>query len=146
MRVPLATGCFALLASWLAAGCAGPLAAGYDPILDERVSVVDAKLESFLDSMERTGGTADGSFRGNSQFYSDVRGELEALRRRAVTSPRADLVKIFAELQDNVETLRRAHQSGGDRGLDRIIIEQLRGVIRTNFEILYKRQASLRMG
>jgi hypothetical protein len=137
---------FILIATLCLGGCAGPLGAGYDPVLDERVTLVDAKIEAFLDAMERAGGSADGAFRGNSGFYSDVRGELDALKRRAGTSPRTDMVKVLSELQDNVETLRRAHQSGGERGLDRIIIEQVRGVIRTNFDILYKRQALLRMG
>jgi len=121
-------------------GCAGPSASGYDALLDQRITALDARVETFLDHMERAAGRPETAYRVAWQVYGEIRGELEALRRRAGVQPRAtELVPLIGELSESIELVRKSHEAGGDGGLNRVVIQQLRPHVQEKFQALYRR-------
>ncbi len=113
-----------------------------DPVLDQRVTELDGRVEGFLDAMERSAGQASGSYKANWQFYSQVMGELEGLRHRASLRPRAtEMVTAIGAVHEQVENLRKAHESGAESGLNRVVTMQMRPFLREKIETLYRKTA-----
>jgi hypothetical protein len=128
------------------AGCSSALVTSHDPVLESRATELDARIETFIETMDRTAGTADGAYKTNWHFYTECRGETEALRRRAAADGHLEVARSFGDVAEGVESLRRAHEAGGTSGLDHVTSEQVRPVIRAAFEMIYRREAALRRG
>jgi hypothetical protein len=123
-------------------GCGGAMQNWPDPVLDQRVTELDGRMEGFLDAMERAAGTSAGSYRANSPFYAQVKGDLEGLRHRASLRPRAsEMVAAISEVYEQVENLRKAHEGGADSGLNRVVTMQMRPFLKEKIEVLYRKTA-----
>jgi hypothetical protein len=127
-------------------GCSSVFVTNHDPVLENRATELDAKIETFLDTMDRTAGTAEGAYRTNWHFYTECRGEAEALRRRATADGHIEVARSIGDLAEGMENLRKAHELGAANGLDHVTAEQVRPVIRAAFETIYRREAALRRG
>jgi hypothetical protein len=127
-------------------GCSSAFVTNHDPILENRATDLDSRIETFLETMDRTAGTAEGAYKTNWHFYTECRGEAEALRRRAAADGHLEVARSLGDLAEGVESLRKAHEVGGNNGLDHVTAEQVRPVIRAAFEAIYKREAALRRG
>jgi hypothetical protein len=138
------SGTLAPLAGALLAGCATTIVTPYDSVLDSRVTDLHAKIETFLDTMDLAGATAEVTYRTNWHFYVECVSEAQILRRRATAGMRDDVAHSLGEIAVTVEGLRRAHETGGT--LDRALIQQIRPVLREAFDAIYRRQSSLRGG
>ena len=128
------------------AGCASSFTTNHDPVLESRATELDARIETFLETMDRTVGTGEGAYKVNWHFYTECRGETEALRRRAAADGHLEVARSFGDLAEAMESLRKAHEVGGANGLDHITSEQVRPVVRAAFEMIYRREAALRRG
>jgi hypothetical protein len=132
------------LAALLLCGCAASFVTHYDQVLDTRVTELHAKIETFLDSMELSPGTAESAYRANWHFYIESVSEAQTLRRRASADSRDDVAHNLSEIAVAVEGLRRAHEGAGT--LNRALIQQIRPLLRESFDTIYKREAAVRRG
>jgi hypothetical protein len=125
-------------------GCAASLVTPYDPVLDSRITELNVKVETYLDGLDLSAGSAEAAYRTNWHFYVECVSEAQTLRRRATIDGRDDIARALGDVVVAVEGLRRAHEAAGV--LDRRIAQQVRPVLREAFDTLYRREAMLRRG
>jgi hypothetical protein len=128
----------------LLAGCAASLVTPYDPVMDTRLTELHVKIETYLDALDLTVGTAEATYKTNWHFYIECVSEAQTLRRRATADTRDDVARNLGEIAVAMEGLRRAHEAAGT--LDRAIIQQVRPAIREAFDNVYRRLSMLRRG
>lgn len=94
----------------------------YDNVIDQKTSDLEAKVAAFGARMTRLAGSPDGTYQENLDFYDEVHGAIVALKMRAAQHEKNEAtLKMFADLETNVEKLRTLHEHGGDRGLRPIV-------------------------
>jgi PBP1b-binding outer membrane lipoprotein LpoB len=105
-----------LLILFFLAGCAFKvkLVGQYDDIVDKSVHQLESKTTAHTKKIIDSRGTADGSFDQNKQFYSDTKGEVQALIVRAEAlekglerTPLTDNFKKLLEQYNDLETLHQ---------------------------------------
>lgn len=127
--------------------CTVRLLAEYDPVLDQKVSELQAGVESFLTQMQEKAGTPEGSYANHGHFYADLSGELVALRARAEVTEKAELfVRHLEKLRESIELLRGLHEKRGQAGLTKGLVEPTRKMLGVQFRALLKLNAELRTG
>ena len=139
-----------LLVIWVAlagVGCQVRLIAEHDPVLDGKISDLQAQVESFLTRMGAKAGTPAGSYAQNEDFYADIGGELLALRSRAEVTPKAELfIRHLDLIVENLERLRGLHEKRGEEGLSKVLVEPARSALEVQLRALLKLNAELRTG
>lgn len=87
----------------------------YDDIVDKSVHQIESKTTAHINKIIDNKGEADGSFDQTKQFYSDVRGEIQALVVRAEALEeglkRTPLTNNFKELSKQYNDLETLHQT-----------------------------------
>lgn len=102
---------------FLLAGCAFKvkLVGQYDDIVDKSVHQIESKTTAHIKKIIDNKGKADGSFDQSKQFYSDVRGEVQALVVRAEALEeglkRTPLTDNFKDLSKQYDDLEILHQT-----------------------------------
>lgn len=102
---------------FLLAGCAlkVKLVGQYDDIVDKSVHQIESKTTAYTKKIIDNKGAADGSFYQSKQFYSDIKGEVQALIVRAETLEeglkRTPLTDNFKKLQQQYDDLETLHQT-----------------------------------
>jgi hypothetical protein len=125
------------LAAALLAGCATGSAVRYDQVVDQRATELDAKIQTFLDALDRAASPAEGAYRTNWHFYVECLAETDTLRRRAQAAGHLEIARSLDEVAKALESLRRAHDSQNGV-LDRAVVQQIRPVLRDAFDAIYK--------
>jgi hypothetical protein len=128
----------------LLAGCAASFVTPHDPVLDARVTELHVKIETFLDTVDLSAGSADAAYRTNWHFYLECVAEAQTLRRRASAEAHEEIARSLGEIAVALEGLRRAHEAAGS--LDRGLTQQIRPLLRESFDAIYRREATLRRG
>lgn len=103
----------------LALSC-GPvrLVSPYDQLIDEGVTEFHTKISTFIGKMKNLSGKPEGTYEANRDAYPEFTAELSTLKLRAHATAKNELTeKSLAEVETNVENLRKLHESGGEKGL-----------------------------
>lgn len=91
------------------------LAGQYDAIVDKAVHQIESKTTAHIKKVIDTKGKADGSFVNNKQFYSDIKGEVQALIIRANVLEegleKTPLTDNFKELQKQYNDFEILHKT-----------------------------------
>ena len=101
----------------LVAGCAFnvKLVGQYDDIVDKSVHQIESKTTAHIKKIVDNKGETDGSFDQSRQFYSDIKGEVQALVVRAEVLEeglaRTPLTDNFKELSLQYDDLEILHQT-----------------------------------
>jgi hypothetical protein len=131
-------------------GC-GPvrLVSSYDEVIDQRTSDLHTKIGAFVGRMETLAGKPEGTYLANQEPYVEINAEIATLRLHAAAVPKNEItVKLIDELSQNVDSLRKLHEIGGDRGLRKVLAGPALSAIDVNcgsiikFEIAKKRGES----
>ncbi len=124
MLILMAVGCFSIR-----------LISDYDKKIDDGITDLQRKTESFLIKMERIAELPEGSYANHVGFYDGVRVDLSALKVRADAVALNDLTSRQIELlQDSFKKLEEQHQ----RGLKRVMIESIRQSLNSQFTSILK--------
>ena len=119
----------------------------YDQVLDQRISALAERTESFLADMEASSGTPPGTYEQNRAFYRDAKATIAALRLRTEAAGQAELLTQHLQLlDDNIENLRKLHEMGQEGGLKPIVLGPARDALRAQFRAIQKLEMELRRG
>lgn len=101
----------------LASGCAFKvkLVGQYDDIVDKSVHEIESKTTAHIRKIIDNRGNGEGSYVKNKQFYSDIKGEVQALIVRSEAleqgSKKTPLTNNFNELNNQYDDLAILHQT-----------------------------------
>jgi len=99
-----------------ASGCAlkVKLVGQYDEIVDKSVHQIESKTTAHIKKIIDNNGKDDGSYEQSKQFYSDIKGEVQALVVRSESleeglkkTPLTDNFKDLSKQYDDLETLHQ---------------------------------------
>jgi hypothetical protein len=126
------------------AGCVSVrLVADYDPEIDQSVSELQRKCETFLTFLERNAGKAEAQYDANKEFYDEVRIDLSAIHVRAAAIPKNDItLRQLDLLRDSLDNLEELHKMG----LTRKQIEPLRSAFNSSFTAILKLELAKKRG
>ena len=128
-------------------GCSVRLTAQYDAIIDQSATGLQGKIETFLIKMERTAGTAEGEYAGNTGFYDEIQGALCSLELRAKVLPKNEAVsRQLGLLLDSLERLRQIHQRQGKHGLTNPLVTPVRDTFNSQFKAILILENTLKRG
>ncbi|MBI2370560.1 MAG: hypothetical protein HYV08_10085 [Deltaproteobacteria bacterium] len=97
--------------------------------------------------MEATPGTSEGEYANNRVFYEQARAALGAMRFRAQASPGGEpTVQHLAELEKQIENLRRLHERRGQAGLTRAAIDPIRTAINAELKAIVALELARKRG
>jgi hypothetical protein len=93
-------------------GCAHVhLISNYDPVIDQGVTDVHARIASFVTRMNRLAGTPEGTYAPNAGFYDDIEGMIVTLKLRADMDPQNQITcKMLGELEQEIADLKGLHR------------------------------------
>ncbi len=129
----------------LAQSC-GPvrLISEYDPITDEKVTALEEKVTTFFVKLERVVGTNHADYEHFTNFYDEVKVDLNTLKVRANAVDKNRIVREqIEELNNMVDNLEELHQMGF------ATIEQVRPLqqsFNSAFTAIIKFQMALKRG
>ncbi|MDN3669152.1 hypothetical protein QWY93_07410 [Echinicola jeungdonensis] len=135
---------FAILL-FVAQSC-GPvrLISEYDPITDEKVTELEEKVTTFFVKLERVVGTNHADYEHFTNFYDEVKVDLNTLKVRADAVDKNRIVREqIEELSNMVESLEELHKMGF------ATIEQVRPLqqsFNSAFTAIIKFQMALKRG
>jgi hypothetical protein len=99
-------------------GCSGlkvRLVGEYDDILDKSVHQIESKTTAHIRKILDTQGSGDGAYDQSKQFYSDIKGEVQALIVRAEVLEeglkRTPLTDNFQRLQEQYDDFEILHKT-----------------------------------
>ena len=104
----------------LLSGCAVKvkLVGQYDDIVDKSVHQLQSRTTAHIKQIMDNGGQGEGSYDNSKQFYSDARGEVQALVIRSEAleeglkkTPLTDNFEALVEQYDDLETLHQTPYS-----------------------------------
>ena len=128
-------------------GCTLKLISDYDDVTDKSVTELQKKVETFLVRMEAAAGTSEGEVGSNKAFYDETKIALSSLRLRAEAIPNNKLTaEQISGLQDNIEVLRKLHESAGHGGLTKILVEAPRTAFNTQFKAILTLELAKKRG
>lgn len=123
------------------------LVSAYDRIIDQGTSEVDSKVVAFTTKMVRLSGTPEGTYTSNAGFYDEMKGAMATLKMRAMADDKNEItVKMFQELDDNLERLRQLHEMGKERGLTKVIADPALQAIETTCRAITKFELAKQRG
>jgi hypothetical protein len=93
----------------LASGCASAPVAN-DPQLQDGITILQQKVDDFLNLLGRVAGTAAAAYDQHAEVYVQIRGDLRDLRGRAAASPAA--LTALDALQKSVDHIEAMHRDG----------------------------------
>ena len=128
-------------------GCSVKLISDYDELIDQYATKLQSDIETFLIKMERLGGTEEGTYTDNTDFYDGIQGTLITIAFRAeMLDHNKIIVEQIVLLQENLENLRKLHELQGDKGLSKNLIEPMRVAFNAQFTAIVKLQNELKRG
>lgn len=106
------------------------LVADYDKRLDDEITALQKKTEVFLNTLERTAGTPEGSYEKHHLFYDTARADVSVLIVRADSLSMNSLTTQQLELlRGSLAALEEQHS----KGLTRPMIEPVRQALQTHY-------------
>lgn len=123
---------FCLLIIGLAvSGCMSVrLIADYDQKIDEGVTALQKKTESFLVKLERTCEAAEGAYAQHVSFYDEAKVDLSALQVRAdAIAKNKQTSEQLKLLKDSFEQMEAQHK----KGFTPIVVTRTRGLLNPHF-------------
>jgi len=120
-----------LLTFVAAAGCSSVrLIAEYDKRIDDDITSLQKKTETFLSRMERNAGTPEGSFERNAAFYDDVKADIAVLIVRSEALGMNQLTtRQLVLLKESILSLEEQHK----KGLTAALIGPVRQSLNTHY-------------
>ncbi|CAM4302838.1 hypothetical protein [Pseudoalteromonas byunsanensis] len=96
---------------FVVSGCAVKLIATYDETTDKNVTALQRKFETFLIDLETKDGLPECSYEKNSDFYSESKVDLSAIKVRAEAIPQNEItVEQVSLLADSLSDLESLHK------------------------------------
>jgi hypothetical protein len=122
---------FLLILVLASAGCTSVrLVAEYDKRIDDEITALQKKTEVFLNAMDRTAGTPEGSYEKHAHFYDTIKADVNVL---VVRSEALSLNRLTARqlqlLGESISALEEQHR----KGLTRPMIEPVRQALHTHY-------------
>ncbi|MFZ2643127.1 MAG: hypothetical protein WA117_19190 [Verrucomicrobiia bacterium] len=120
-----------MILSLALAGCMSvQLIADYDQKIDDGVTALQKKTETFLVALERTCETPEGAYARHVPFYDEVKVDLAALQVRADAIARNSLTsQQIQSLRDSIAKMEAQHK----QGLRPIVIAETRKILNSEF-------------
>jgi hypothetical protein len=110
------------------------LIADYDQKIDEGITALQRKTESFLVKLERTCQTPEGTYARNVSFYDDAKVDLSVLQVRvdalALNKHTSEQLKL---LQNSFTAMEEQHQKNAGQGFTAIVVAETRKILDTQF-------------
>ncbi|MGC2063344.1 MAG: hypothetical protein WA610_10205 [Thermodesulfovibrionales bacterium] len=113
------------------AGCTSVrLVAEYDKRIDDEITALQKKTEVFLNGMERTADTPEGSYGKNVHFYDTIKADVNVLvvRSEALSLNRLTMQQLQL-LGESITALEEQHR----KGLTRHMIEPVRRAFQAHY-------------
>lgn len=128
--------CLCMLIIGLAvSGCTIRLIADYDQKIDDGVTALQKKTESFLIKLERTCQKPEGAYSNHVSFYDEAKVELSALQVRADAIALNKLTSEQIEkLRDSFEKMEAQHKLG----FTPIVVAKTRNILNSHFTAILK--------
>ena len=119
----------------LVSGCSIRLIAEYDQKIDDSVTALQKKTETFLIKLERTCQKPEGEYSNHISFYDEAKVELSALQVRADAIALNELTSVeLKDLQDSFEKMEEQHKLG----FTPIVVAKTRDILNTHFTAILK--------
>lgn len=122
-------------------GCSGlkvKLVGEYDDILDKSVHQIESKTTAHINNILNNQGSGDGSYEQSKQFYSEIKGEVQALIVRAEVIEEGlkltPLTDNFKKLQGQYDDFEKLHQMS----FDEKVIESAQEAFDQSFRAIVK--------
>lgn len=126
------------------AGCQVKLIADYDETIDNAVTALHRKTETFLIQAQQNIGSQEWEYQNKKDFYSDAKVDISAIQVRASASPKNEItIKQLNLLSENFESLETLHKSGN---LSKPVIENLRVSFNVGFTAILKLEMAKKRG
>ncbi|MFQ5709488.1 MAG: hypothetical protein ACE5HO_18685 [bacterium] len=126
-------------------GCTSvKLIADYDEKVDQEVTALHRKMETFFVRLADIAGTPAGNYENHKEFYEQVKVDISALELRVAVQPKNEItLKQIKLLRDSVDKLEQIHKVGINSPE---VVQPIRESFKTAFTAILKLEMAKKRG